>query len=140
MYAPRHGGKCLSFLLLVLLGVGCGSEGPPARPDIEETPEADLRGASAKALLYEFRAKVRKHGAKGVQQELPVLLENFEGYPQIAGEEQKATYQEIWDKLKAMEASVGGSPGKDELVRQVDEIGTLADKLPGKADPNPIVE
>lgn len=132
--------KRVSFLLLTLILLGCGSEGPPARPDIAEAPEEELHGASAKAVLYEFRAKVRKHGAKGAREELPIVLENFEAYPQIAGAEQKEIYQEIWDKLKSMEATIAGSTSNDEVVKQAEEIGTLADKLPGKADEDPVVE
>ena len=126
--------------MLLLLIAGCGSSESTARPDILQTPEDELHGAATKATLYEFRAKVRKHGVRGAQQELPDLLESFEGYEKRPVGEHLATYQQIVEKLKSLEASLAGSPSKEQVVQTAEEIGALADKLPGKAHENPVVE
>lgn len=128
----------ISFFLLG--SIGCGGDDPmDARPDIASQKKEDLYGASIKSLLYEFRAKVQKRGVVAAKQELPILLENFEGYEQQPLGEHAATYKEIYDKLKALEGSLG-SASKDAVTKAAEEIGTLADKLPGKADPNPRVD
>ena len=67
------------------------------------------------------------------------MLEGFEGYEQRKLGEHTATYKEIFDKLKALEGSLA-SANRDAVVKAADEIGTLADKLPGKANPNPEVD
>ena len=52
----------------------------------------------------------------------------------------KETYKQIYEKLKALEGTLAGSPTKEAVVKVVDDIGALADKLPGKANENPSVE
>ncbi|MGH7127323.1 MAG: hypothetical protein ACREIV_02050 [Planctomycetaceae bacterium] len=129
-----------TMVLMLLMLSGCGSDEYTARPDILQTPEAELHGASVKASLYEFRAKVRKHGAEGARQELPTLIESFEGYEDQPVGEHLETYTQIDAKLKELDSMLAGSPTKEQVVAVAEEIGTLADKLPGKADENPSVE
>jgi hypothetical protein len=119
---------------------GCGGDDPDAaRPDIAAIPAEEHFGGAIKSVIYEFRAKVRKRGVPAAKAELPLLLENFDGYEQQALGEHEAIYKEIVDKLKALESSLG-SASRDSVVKAVNEIGTLADKLPGKANENPVVD
>lgn len=129
----------LLTVLLALGMVGCGSE-PPARQDILDQPAEELHGAATKGMLYEFRAKVRKHGVEGARQELPILLENFENYEQAPVGQDLDLYKQINDKLMAFQTTLGGSPDNDAVVQAVEEIGVLADLLPGEAEENPQVE
>lgn len=126
--------------LLALGAMGCGGDTPEARQDILNTPREELYGASTKSLLYEFRAKVRKHGVEGAKDALPELQENFQGYEQLPLGEHMQTWQQIDEKLKELESALGQSPSREQVTSSVEEIGTLADKLPGKADENPQVE
>jgi hypothetical protein len=130
-----------SFLAaLVALGaMGCGSGQTSGRPDIDAIPDDVHFGTASKSLLYEFRAKVRKRGVAAAQQDLPQVLEAFEGYELRKLGEHTATYKEIVDKLKALQGSLA-SANRDAVVKAADEIGALADKLPGTANPNPEVE
>lgn len=130
----------LLLALAALLSGGCsGSQPSSGRPEVEDVSAEEHFGAASKALLYEFRAKVRKLGVAGAKQDLPQVLEGFEGYEQRKLGEHTATYKEIFDKLKALEGSLA-SANRDAVVKAADEIGVLADKLPGKANPNPEVE
>jgi hypothetical protein len=130
-------------LLLGALSVaagGCsGSQPSSGRPEVESVSDEEHFGAASKALLYEFRAKVRKRGAQAARQELPQLLEAFEGYEQRKLTDSAATCKEIVDKLKALQGTVG-SASREAAVKAADELGALADKLPGKANPNPVVD
>jgi len=120
---------------------GCGSRGQTSgRPDIDAIPELERRGAATKADIYHFRAVVRKRGVAGAKQELPDLLSSLEGYERLKLGEHKETYKQIVEKLKALQGELAGSPSKEAVVKSADEIGTLADKLPGQANPNPTVE
>jgi len=92
-----------------------------------------------KALLYEFRAVVRRHGAAGARRDLPIVLENFEGYEEAPVGEHLDTYRQIVEKLEAMQSTIA-SASDDDVKAAVEEIGTLADSLPGEADPEPSVE
>jgi hypothetical protein len=133
-------GSIPAVLLLALAAQGCGSDEPPARPDILEAPAEDLHGAATKATLYDFRARIRKRGVDAAKQELPLLLENFENYEDEPLGQYRETYDQIVEKLKALETTLGGSPTKEQVVQAAEEIGTLADKLPGKAQENPEVD
>ena len=119
---------------------GCGTAENSARPEIDAVSAEEHFGTSSKRLLYEFRAKVRKNGVNAAKQDLPDLLEEISTYEQRRLPKDKDTYKEIVEKLKALQSKLGGSPSKDEVVKAAEEIGTLADKLPGKADANPVVE
>jgi hypothetical protein len=120
---------------------GCGSRRQASgRPDIDAIPEIELRGSADKAMLYEFRAKVRKRGVAAAKADLPDLLSSFENYEKLKLGEHKETYKQIHEKLKALEGLLAGSPTKEAVTKAVDEIGTLADKLPGKANESPSVE
>jgi hypothetical protein len=128
-------------LLVTLSAWGCGSRGQPSgRPDIDAIPKEELYGAATKAQLYEFRAKVRKRGAAAAKQDLPDLLDGLKGYERQPVGQYKETYKQIVEKLEALQGTLGGSPSKDAVVKVAEEIGVLADKLPGKADANPQVE
>jgi hypothetical protein len=131
----------IAFVLVAALplAVGCGSTQSSARPDIDAIPDEEHHGKLTKVLVYEFRAHVRKGGVEAAKRELPELLENFEGYENRKLGDHAATYKEIVEKLKAMEASLG-SAARESVVKAADEVGTLADKLPGEANPNPEVE
>ena len=129
---------CSAILVLALFAAGCSED--VARPDIAAQPKEDLYGAAIKMQLYEFRAKVRKRGAAAAKQELPALLENLQGFEKQPLGTHKETYQQIMDKLKALQTAVAGSATKDSAITAANEIGTLADKLPGKANENPVVE
>jgi hypothetical protein len=118
---------------------GCGSDSASARPDIDAVSDAEHFSKAIKVTLYEFRAKVRKHGAAAAQKELPALLESLEGYEKRELGEHAATIKEIVDKLKALEGSVA-SANRDAAIKAADELGALADKLPGDANPDPQVE
>jgi len=124
---------------IALFALGCGSGQTSGRPDIDAIPDEDHFAKDVKGQLYEFRAKVRKRGVNGAKQELPQLLEGFEGYEKRRLGAHAATCKEIVDKLKALEGAVA-SANRDAVVKAVEEIGTLADKLPGTANPNPEVE
>jgi hypothetical protein len=141
MRASLHTCCLLGAALLITLCVfGCSSGQPSGRPDLDAIPREELHGASTKAILYEFRAKVRKRGVNAAKQELPQLLEGLENYEQQPVGQHKDTYKQIVEKIKALQTTLAGSPSKDAVVKAADEIGTLADKLPGKADPNPQVD
>jgi hypothetical protein len=134
------------FLLWIpLLGAalltGCGGGGQKSgRPDIDATPEIELRGSADKAQIYEFRAKVKKRGVAAAKQDLPDLLASLENYEKLKLGQHKETYKQIVEKLKAMQADLAGSPTKESVTKLADEIGALADKLPGTANANPTVE
>lgn len=137
MRTSVHWNHLLAAVVGCVLFVGCGGDDPmAARPDIAAISMEEHYGASVKSMIYEFRAKVRKRGATAVNQELPLLLENLEGYEQQPLGDHAATYKEIVEKLKAM----SGATSKDAAVKAANEVGTLADKLPGKANDNPVVE
>jgi hypothetical protein len=137
-----RGSMILAFAIVALLCAwGCGPRRQASgRPDIDAIPEIELRGAADKATLYEFRAKVRKRGVSAAKQDLPDILPSFEAYEKYKLGEHKETYKQIAEKLKALQGLLAGSPTKEAVVKAVDEIGTLADKLPGKANENPAVE
>jgi hypothetical protein len=128
----------LGSALLVALGIcGCGGGGPAAdREDIAKTSDVEHYGKMIKAQIYEFRAKVRKRGPAVIKSELPLLLETFQGNESQPLGEHAPTYKEIADKLKAMESITS----KDAAIKAVDQIGALADKLPGTANQNPVVD
>jgi hypothetical protein len=136
---PVRGGGLLAAAVLSAVLTGCDSDSADARPDIAAVSDADHFAKALKVSLYEFRAKVRKHGVTAAQQEVPALLEGLEGYEKRELGAHAATVKEIADKLKALEGSLG-SANRDAAVKAADEIGALADKLPGTADPNPEVE
>ena len=127
------------LMLCALVAPGCSSGQPSGRPDIDAIPEVELRGSSTKASIYEFRAKVKKRGVNAAKQDLPDLIESLEGYEKLKLGEHKETYKQIVEKLKAFQGTLATAT-KDGAIKAVDEIGALADKLPGKADPNPQVE
>jgi hypothetical protein len=130
-------------LVLVLFSAylsGCSSGQRSGRPDIDAIPEVELRGSADKKDLYEFRAKVKKRGVPAAKQDLPDLLASLENYEKFKLGEHKETYKQIVDKLKAMQADLAGSPSKESVSKAADEIGALADKLPGTANANPTVE
>ena len=127
-------------LLAAILLAGCGRGQKSARPDIDAIPEVELRSAATKRAIYEFRAKVKKRGVAAAKQDLPDLLSSFEGYEKHNLGEHKETYKQIVEKLKALQGELAGSPTKEAVVKSVDEIGALADKLPGQANQNPVVE
>jgi hypothetical protein len=118
---------------------GCSKGQPSGRPDIDAIPEAELRGAAIKASVYELQAKVRKRGVAAVKQELPEMIEVLTAYERLKLGEHQETYKQINEKLKALQASAA-SATKDSAIKATDEIGALADKLPGKAEKNPQVE
>jgi len=131
------------FVGLLLLGAaatGCGSGRRSGRPDIDAIPEIELRGAATKTALYEFKAKVQKRGVNAAKQDLPDLLENIQAHEKLKLGEHNATYKELAEKLKALQGDLGGSPSKDALVKKIDEICTIAEKLPGTANKEPTVE
>ena len=127
-------------LFLALLASGCGSGQKSGRPDIDAIPEIELRGQATKADLYEFRAKVRKRGVAAAKEDLPDLVATLEAYEKLPLGEHKETYKQIVEKMKALESTLGGSPTKEAVLKAVDEIVTIAEKLPGEADKNPVVE
>jgi hypothetical protein len=133
--AAKH---VLLAMVLSLVATGCGSRGQKSgRPDIDEQPNEELYGASTKAQLYEVRAKVRKRGNAAVKLELPDLIEGLESSEKLeVSQGYKDTCKQIVEKLKALQ----GADSKDAAAKIADEIGALADKLPGKADNNPTVE
>jgi hypothetical protein len=134
-------GLLFVFALLIATALpGCGSDDPPARPEIVNAPAEELHGAAQKAILYEFRAKVRKHGLPGARQELPNMLETFESYDAAPVGNHGDTYKQIYEKLQALETTLAGSPTDQQVKQAAEVIGTLADKLPGKAEENPQVE
>ena len=134
------GACCLLAAAMVIAAGGCGgSKSSSGRPEVEGVSDEEHFGSASKALLYEFRAKVRKRGVNAAKQELPQVLESFDGYERRKLGESAGTYKEIVEKLTALQGTLG-SANRDALIKAADEIGTLADKLPGKANPNPEVE
>jgi hypothetical protein len=133
------GGWLVACLLILFGAAGCNSSQSSGRPDIDAISDEEHFGKSSKALLYEFRAKVRKRGVEAARQELPQVLESFQGVERRKLPDSMATYKEIVEKLKALEGSLG-SASREVVVKAADEIGALADKLPGEANPNPEVE
>ena len=132
-------GLVVSMLTTILL-TACGSGQKSGRPDIDAIPEVELKGAADKKDLYEFRAKVKKRGVSAAKQDLPDLLAGLEHYEKFKLGPHKETYKQIVEKLKALQADLAGSPTKESVTKAADEIGALADKLPGKANANPTVE
>src|SRR5262245_20353196 len=124
--------------LIYLGAAGCNSTVNTSRPDVDAVSNEEHFGISSKRLLYEFRAKVRKNGVNAAKQDLPGVLEELSTYDQRRLSN-KDDYKEIVEKLKALEGKLGTS-SKEDVVKAADEIGALADKLPGKAEPNPVVE
>src|SRR5947207_7884312 len=131
-------GELIGISLTLILAIGCGSGGQKSgRPDIDAVPEIERRGAGTKAQIYEFRAKVKKHGVSAAKAELPDLLASLEQYEKLkVTKEYKDTMKQIVDKLRALQSDLAGSPTKESVTKSVDEIGALADKLPGQANPN----
>jgi len=121
---------------------GCfGSGRSSGRPDIDAIPEEELRGAATKSDIYQFRAKDRKRGVAAVKQDLPDLLGGLSSYEQLkVTQAYKDTMKQIVEKMTALQGTLGGSPSKDAVVKAVDEIVAIAEKLPGKADPNPVAD
>jgi len=140
MLLSRVRTSLITPILAAGLLTGCSSGQKSGRPDIDAIPEVELRGASDKKELYEFRAKVKKRGVAAAKQDLPDLLASLENYEKFKLGEHKETYKQIVEKLKAMQADLAGSPSKESVTKYVDEIGALADKLPGTAPANPTVE
>jgi len=130
---------CLLVAAIVAATIGCGASNSSGRSEVEGVADDVHFGSASKATLYEFRAKVKKRGAAAAKAELPQVLESFEGYEKRSLGEHTATYKEIYDKLKAMESSLG-SANRDAAIKAAEEIGALADKLPGTADADPEVE
>jgi hypothetical protein len=119
---------------------GCGGGRNAGRPDLDAMPMEEHYGSSHKAIIYEFRAKVKKRGAAAAKQEVDSLLEQLDGYENLkVNQAYKDTLKEIVEKLKALQGTAA-SASRDALNKAADEIGALADKLPGNADPNPAVE
>lgn len=130
----------MAGIALLTSAAGCGgSKQSSGRPEVENVSDEEHFGAASKAALYEFRAKVRKRGVAAAKQELPQLLESFDGYEKRKLGASASVYKEIVEKLKAVEGTLA-SANRDAVVKAADEVGTLADKLPGKANPNPEVE
>ena len=129
----------VAVLTVVAVAAGCGASNKSGRPEVEGVPDDVHFGSASKATLYEFRAKVKRRGVEAAKAELPQVLESFEGYDKRSLGEHTATYKEIYDKLKAMESSLG-TANRDAAIKAADELGALADKLPGTADANPEVE
>ena len=123
----------------LILG-GCGSGTPAVREDIAKLSPEELYGASVKSLLFEFRAKVRKRGVAAAKKEVPLVLENLQGYEQQPLGEHLETLKKIESTLKDLEQRAGGKMTKEEAVSSADMVGELAAKLPGKANENPRVE
>ena len=130
----------LVSMLATVLFTACSSGQKSGRPDIDAIPEVELRGAADKKDLYEFRAKVKKRGVAAAKQDLPDLLAGLEHYEKFKLGAHKETYKQIVEKLKALQSDLAGSPTKESVGKAADEIGALADKLPGKANSNPTVE
>ena len=131
------------FVGLLLIGsvlVGCGSGRQSGRPDIDAIPEIEHRGGATKNAIYAFRAKVKKHGVAAAKQDLPDLLENIEAHQKLKLGQHNATYKELAEKLKALQGELGGSLSKEALIKKLDEICTVAEKLPGQANKEPTVE
>jgi len=141
MITMRYRSAIVVGIAMLLGAAGCGSgRQASGRPDIEAIPEMERRGSADKAMIYEFRAKVRKRGVAAAKADLPDVLPSFEYYEKLKLGEHKETYKQIYEKLKALEGMLAGSPTKEAVTQAVDEIGKLADKLPGKANENPSVE
>jgi hypothetical protein len=137
----RHFLSCfVAISLLAAASSGCGSGRKSGRPDIDAIPEIELRGAATKNALYEFRAKVQKRGVAAAKQDLPDLLENIQAHEKLKLGAHNATYKELAEKLKALQGELGGSPSKDAVLKKIDEICTVAEKLPGTANKEPTVE
>jgi len=130
----------VASLLLGMALVGCGSGRRSGRPDIDAIPEIELRGAATKNALYEFKAKVQKRGLNAAKQDLPDLLENIQAHEKLKLGAHNATYKELAEKLAALQGELGSSPSKDALLKKIDEICAVAEKLPGTANKEPTVE
>jgi hypothetical protein len=132
---------CWFFVAAVLILLpGCGGDDPDAaRPDVAAIPSEEHFAVPVKTSLYELRAKVKKRGVPAAKADLPIILENFDGYEQRDLGSHAATYKEIHEKLKALESSLG-TASRDAVTKATNELGTLADKLPGKANANPVVD
>lgn len=129
----------VAMVFIALAPLGCGSGRRSGRPDIDAIPEIEHRGGATKSLLYEFRAKVKKRGVAAAKQDLPDLLEHVEAHEKLKLGPHNATYKEIADKLKALQAELG-SGTKESVSKSIDDICAVAAKLPGNATENPTVE
>jgi len=128
------------LIVVSVMVLGCGGRGQKSgRPDIDAIPEIELRGAATKNAIYEFRAKVRKRGGAAAKQDLPELIESVQAHEKLKLGPHNATYKELAEKLKAVQAEAG-SGSKDAILKKVDEAVAVAEKLPGKANDNPNVE
>jgi hypothetical protein len=135
--------RVLANLLLIAATIftGCSSGQRSGRPDLDAIPEEERRGSATKADLYLFRAKVRKRGVAAAKQDVPELVESMSAYEKLkVGQGYKDTMKQIVEKLTALQNDLNGSPTKESVTKAAEEIGTLADKLPGKAEANPQVE
>lgn len=128
----------LTGLLLAL--AGCGSSTPSVREDIAKIPPEEHYGTSVKNMLYELRAKVRKRGVPAAKKEIPLVLENLQGYEQQPLGQNLETMKKIEQILKDTEKKLGGSVTKEEVVDAANTVADLGSKLPGKANENPRVE
>jgi hypothetical protein len=140
MISRRRLSCIVAAWLVGLAVVGCSSRQKSGRPDIDEIPEIEHRGKATKNALYEFRAKVKKRGVAAAKQDLPDLLENIQAHEKLKLGAHNATYKELAEKLQALQSQLGGSPTKDAVLKSIDEICTVGEKLPGEANKEPVVE
>lgn len=110
---------------------GCGSDDTTSS---SASSDDELQVLFAKETLYEFRAVVRAEGVAGARDFFPVMRQDFSQEPPAAYQE---TFQQVTTKLDELETALAGSPTVAELTAVADELATLADSLPGEADPNP---
>ena len=139
----RNGVSFFCCVCAALLGgtvAGCGSADSSARPDIAAIPDEVHFGKDVKAQLYTFRAKVRKRGAEAAKQDLPDLLESVASYEKRQITKDKDVYQQIVEKLKALQTKLTASASREDAIKAAEEVGSLADKLPGETNVNPVVE
>jgi hypothetical protein len=131
-----------SFLagMLLLSLAGCGGPTTPVREEIEKISPAEHYGGSVKNMLYELKAKVRKRGVAAAKKEIPLVLENLQGYEQQPIGEHLETMKKIEQILKDTEKKLAGQMSKEEAVSAADTVADLGAKLPGKANENPRVE
>ena len=121
----------LTVLLFVGSFSGCGGS------DAVESPLKPVSSGVEKqcqTLVEGLQAAFAQEGVKGLQISLSSEIENLEYLkPDQAAAEHVETCKQIVEGVKAMHASLQGSPGEAEAKKKLDELAQLAAKLPSSS-------